>query len=40
MRLAAYAVVLAAVVVLLWPGSRPGQAVIAVTGQISAMLRG
>ena len=40
MRLAAYAVVLAAVVVLLWPSSKAGRAVIAVTGQVSAMLRG
>lgn len=38
--LAGYLVVLAAVVVLLWPGSRAGQAVQSVTGSVSGMLRG
>ena len=40
MRLAAYVVVLAAIVVLLYPGSRAGQAVEAVTGSLTGMLRG
>jgi hypothetical protein len=39
-RLAAYVIVLAAVIILLYPGSKAGQAVIAVTGQTKAMLTG
>jgi hypothetical protein len=38
-RLLAYGVVLAAVVVLVWPGSRAGQAVAAVTGSLAGALR-
>lgn len=40
MRLLAYAVVAAAVVVLVWPGSRAGQAVTAVTNSLAGALRG
>ena len=40
MRLIAYAVVLAAVIVLVWPGSKAGQAVTSVTSSLSATLRG
>jgi hypothetical protein len=39
MRLAAYAVVLAAVIVLLWPGTPAGRAVVSVTGAVSNMFR-
>jgi hypothetical protein len=39
MRLAAYVIVLAAIIVLLMPTSRAGQAVVAVTGSLSGMLR-
>jgi hypothetical protein len=39
MRYAGYVIVLAAVVLLLWPGSPAGQAVQSVTGSVSAMLR-
>jgi hypothetical protein len=37
-RLAAYVIVLAAVIVLLYPGSKAGQAVVAVTNQTKSML--
>ena len=35
-----WGLILAAVVVLVWPGSRGGQAIESVTGSLSAALRG
>ena len=40
MRLLGYGIILAAIVVLAWPGSRAGKAVVAVTGNIASALRG
>lgn len=40
MRLLAYGVILAAVVVLVWPGSRAGTAVESVTNSLAGALRG
>jgi hypothetical protein len=39
-RLAGYAVILAALIVLVWPSSAAGQAVQNVAGQLAQTLRG
>lgn len=38
-QLLAYAIVGAAVVVLVWPGSKAGRAVTSVTGSLAGVLR-
>lgn len=40
MRLLVFGLVLAAAVALIWPGSKAGQAVVAVTGSLSSALTG